>query len=740
MPELIRVTGWENTRCCIWCAVRCVPHAFMLWLISGPAAARGLRPGLRLAGFALPRRPDDYELVALTLFCGVVLFAVVAAILLMRTRDRLHSERAQAREAAVDLAAKLDRAEGLLHADPQVIISWSRGAPPDIIGDPSLAGPSLTAAEVSHYQAWLDPDQAGLLDAATARLKAEGQAFSLALSTKSGRDLWATGRPIGASAVLRLTDVSAERRQVADITRRQARQEREAETKRRLLVEAHRRTLDQLSTGVAIFDPDHKLTFYNAAYRALWEIDADFLDQHPSNSAVLDRLRARRLLTGAEGLPRLEGRVAWGAYRAADPAKYEWHLPDLRTLRVITTPNPDGGVTYLFDDVTERLDLERRYDALIRVQGETLDNLTEAVAVFGSDGRVQLFNPAFQNMWQLSPEMLAERPHIEAVIAQCRAFQNDDETWQILRAAVTAIDSRDPIFRRMERCDDSVVDCRTVRLPDGATLVTFHDVTDSVNVARALIERNAALVAADKIKHDFVQNVSYELRSPLTNIIGFAQLLGDAATGPLTPRQAEYLGHIGASSDALLAIIDNILDLASIGAGAIALDLGTVDIRAAMAAAAVGVQDRLVKDGIILEQRAAADIGSFVADERRIRQILFNLLSNAVGFSPPGGTVVLAAARTADAVIFTVSDHGTGIPGELTDKVFEPFESHPHGTHHHGAGLGLSIVRSFVDMHHGTVRIDSVPGQGTTVICSFPLTAGMAPVASSPAAMTPAAT
>ena len=360
--------------------------------------------------------------------------------------------------------------------------------------------------------------------------------------------------------------------------------------------------------------------------------------------------------------------------------------------------------------------------------------------MFGSDGRVQLFNPAFQNMWQFSPEMLAERPHIEGVIAQCRAFQNDDETWQILRAAVTAIDSRDPIFRRMERCDDSVVDCRTVRLPDGATLVTFHDVTDSVNVARALIERNAALVAADKIKHDFVQNVSYELRSPLTNIIGFAQLLGDAATGPLTPRQAEYLGHIGASSDALLAIIDNILDLASIGAGAIALDLGTVDIRAAMAAAAVGVQDRLVKDGIVLEQRAAADIGSFVADERRIRQILFNLLSNAVGFSPPGGTVVLAAARTTDAVIFTVSDHGTGIPGELTDKVFEPFESHPHGTHHHGAGLGLSIVRSFVDMHHGTVRIDSVPGQGTTVICSFPLTAGMAPVASSPAAMTPAAT
>ena len=108
-------------------------------------------------------------------------------------------------------------------------------------------------------------------------------------------------------------------------------------------------------------------------------------------------------------------------------------------------------------------------------------------------------------------------------------------------------------------------------LPDGATLVTFHDVTDSVNVERVLTERNEALVAADAIKIDFVQHVSYELRSPLTNIIGFTQFLGDPQTGPLTDKQQEYLGYITASSNALLAIIDNILDLASIGAGAMQL-------------------------------------------------------------------------------------------------------------------------------------------------------------------------
>ena len=200
--------------------------------------------------------------------------------------------------------------------------------------------------------------------------------------------------------------------------------------------------------------------------------------------------------------------------------------------------------------------------------------------------------------------------------------------------SVTAIDNREPISARIERRDGAVLDLATMPLPDGATLVTFQDRTDTVNVERALRERNEALEAADSIKIDFVHHVSYELRSPLTNIIGFTNLLGDPAFGPLTQKQSEYLGYITASTNALLALINNILDLATIDAGAMTLNLGDVDIRASMEAAAEGVQDRLVKNRITLDIRAPANIGSFTADERRLRQILFNLLSNAVGFSP----------------------------------------------------------------------------------------------------------
>ena len=486
------------------------------------------------------------------------------------------------------------------------------------------------------------------------------------------------------------------------------------------LIDAHRRTLDQLPTGVAIFGSDQRLTFHNAAYRTLWDLDAVFLNHAPTDSAVLDRLRSARKLPEEQDFRRWKSELH-ESYRSTEPAEHMWHLPDGRTLRVVATPNPQGGAIYLFDDVTKPLDLERRYDALIRVQGETLDNLAEGVAVFGSDGCLRLFNPAFARMWKLIPEALSERPHIEAVIGWCQLLSGDGVIWPTLRTTVTAIDDRQPMTGRLERRDGTVIDCATVPLPDGATLVTFQDVTDSVNVERALRERNEALEEADEIKVDFVHHVSYELRSPLTNIIGFAHFLGDPATGPLTEKQGEYLSYITTSTNALLAIINNILDLATIDAGAMTLNRGSVDIRKTMEAAAEGVQDRLVQSGISLDIRAAPDIGSFEADERRVRQTLFNLLANAIGFSPAGETVTLAAQRLKDAVVFSVTDRGPGIPADVKDKVFDWFETHSLGSRHRGTGLGLSLVRSFVELHGGSVSLDSAVGRGTTVTCIFPL-------------------
>jgi len=576
--------------------------------------------------------------------------------------------------------------------------------------------------------------------AVEARDGSDAVARNLEILDPAARDSALNAHAAGASYAARLPVIVAGTRRILQVTDRPSvggsagigidvteSEAMRAELAR--MTEAHRRTLDQLSTAVAIYTADQRLTFHNAAFRQLWGLDAAFLDSEPTDSGVLDRLRAARKLPEQADFRRWKAELH-DAYRAIEPRQHEWYLPDGRTLRVVTTPNPEGGVTYLFDDVTERLKLVRRYEALIGVQGETLEALNEGVAVFGSDGRLDLHNPAFAQMWRLNSNDLngtppAERPHIETVMGWCAPLYADEPFWMRLRAAVTSLEARAAIRARLERTDGTVLDCTTAPLPDGATLVTFQDVTDSVNVERALIERADALQDADRLKTAFLQHVSYELRSPLTTIMGYTQLLLHPeigpTIGPVTRKQHEYLNNIDASSRSLLAVSNDIVDLATIDAGAMTLDLAEVDIRHAVDAATLRLKDRIAEKAILLDVRAAADIGSFVADEQRLQQVLTNLLSNAISFSPSGEVVRVTVERRDGAIIVGVTDRGPGIPAEISERVFDRFESHALGSEHRGAGLGLSIVRSFVELHGGTVKLDSAVGRGTTVTCIFPL-------------------
>ena len=497
-------------------------------------------------------------------------------------------------------------------------------------------------------------------------------------------------------------------------------------------VTAHSRTLDQLATAVAIFDGARRLVFHNAAYRQLWQLDAGFLEHNPTDHEILDRLRAERRL------PEQADFRAWKSslmslYQAMEAEEQTWHLPDGRTLRTVISPNPQGGVTYLYDDVSERVDLASKYNGLIRVQGETLDTLKEGVAVFGADGRIKLFNPAFAQMWRLDPALLARgadarpqsQPHIDQVARLCALLlQGDDDLWTSLRSIIAGLhDARTGFAHKLERIDGMVLECAAAPLPDGATLLTFTDITAAAQVERALTDRNQALMDAEKLRNDFVHHVSYELRSPLTNIIGFTQLLGDGTVGALNPKQAEYADYVLKSSAALLAIINDILDLATIDVDAMELVIGDVDIVATMHEAAVGVQDRLAESGIHLQIVALDGLAPMRADGKRLRQVLFNLLSNAIGFSSAGQTVTLAAMQRGGDVVFKVTDQGRGIPPDVIAQVFDRFRSHTIGSRHRGVGLGLSIVRAFVELHGGTVHVESVLGEGTVVTCTLPVVA-----------------
>ena len=481
-------------------------------------------------------------------------------------------------------------------------------------------------------------------------------------------------------------------------------------------IASHRETLDQLNTAIAMFDGEGRMQFHNSAFQKLWKLDQAFVESNPDNALLLDRLRSEGRLPEQQDWRRWKETLL-SAYRAMESQEHWWHLPDGQTLRVIANPHPKGGVTWVFENLTEKFDLESRYNTLLHVQGETLDNLAEAVVVFGSDGRVRLANPAFAHFFAL-PEILAgEGAHISRIANHCG--DQAAGAWSHFVGAVTGFDeARKQEAGRLSYNGRSFA-WSLLPLPNGQMMLSFIDITDTEQVERALTERNEALQKADRLKDEFVQHVSYELRSPLTNIIGFTELLQMGDTGPLNVRQAEYVDHIAVSSGALLTIINNVLDLATVDAGIMELDIAEIDIAETVQAAAEPVREKLNEHDIALDIKLPPPQVLMLADQARLRQILFNLLSNASNFAPAGSRVSLVCAADPNGWTFTVTDSGPGIDDSVRDDVFGRFSRSVRGSRRRGPGLGLSIVRSFVELHGGTVDIDSGP-RGTAVTCRFP--------------------
>jgi signal transduction histidine kinase len=543
--------------------------------------------------------------------------------------------------------------------------------------------------------------------AAIAAEEAHGRAFQQTVSTVIGGDrrmvtVTDAATPQGSAGIA--CDVS-------EIEAMRAEHER--------TVKSHSDTLDQINTAIAIFDADQKLRFFNQAFQRLWDLDLGFLESAPDHALMLDRLRSERKLAEQPEWRRWKENVL-AAYRAVEPIADQWYLPDGRTLRVVGNPQPRGGVTWVFENLTEQIDLESRYRTAVRVQGETLDNLAEGVAVFGPDGRVRLSNPAFHQLWDFPSDLAAPGTHISALreAADARTTANP---WNDFVASVTGFDeTRNDRQGQVELTSGTILRHALIHLPNGQSMITFVDVTDSANVERALTDKNEALLRSEQLKNDFVQHVSYELRSPLTNIIGFTELLTQPTTGSLNDKQRDYLDHIGSSSSVLLTIVNDILDLATVDAGMVALDIAEVPVAETVNAAVGLVEDRLKEHAIELRTDLSQAPRTIFADEHRIKQILVNLLSNAGNFAPEGSTVTLACVEEADSAVFSVHDDGPGMPDDVLDTVFRRFEPRANGGRRRGAGLGLSIVKSFVELHGGVIDIETGSGRGTTVICRFP--------------------
>ncbi|MCF2514108.1 PAS-domain containing protein [Sphingomonas sp. G124] len=485
--------------------------------------------------------------------------------------------------------------------------------------------------------------------------------------------------------------------------------------------ESQRELADRMTAGAVQFDGERQLAFFNQPFAIMAQIEPEWLAERPEFDRVLERMRENGRLPEVRDFP------AWKAERrgwftsAEETIEEDWILANGDHLRILGQPLPDGGLRLIFEDRTEQVRLASARDTLLRVRAATFDNLFEVISVFASDGRLYLWNRRFSELWDLDEGWLAEHPRVDELVpAMAKRLVNPTAAAQVRELVRSTTSGRQSGTGRVSLTDGRHFDFAAVPLPDGNALFTMIDVTDSSRIEAALRERATALEEADRVKTDFVANMSYELRTPLTSIGGFGEMLAAGYAGKLPSAAVDYVAAILESVDRLSKLINDVLDLTQGDTQGVVLERERVDIAGMCRAAAEALRVRTDEKGQKLELALEPSAGSVIGDARRLRESVEHILRNAVAYTDEGGHIWLKASGDDEQATITIVDDGPGIAPEDQAQVFTRF--HRSGAMRGDAalGLGLPLTRQFVEAHGGTVGLESALGEGTSITITVP--------------------
>lgn len=476
-------------------------------------------------------------------------------------------------------------------------------------------------------------------------------------------------------------------------------------------MEAHMEVLRTISTATAIYGPDKKLLIWNRAYARLWQLDETWLETRPAFGEVLEQLRAER---------RLPEQIDWQTYKRSQLSLFTTvierseeliHLPDGSTLRLVISAYPSGGLLFAYDDVTRQLTLERATNTMIAVQRATLDNLYEAVVVYGSDGRLSLYNRAFSQLWQIDADMLNRQPHITEVMEAARPLMQRGPDWvQLRERLIDSFASRKGTRGRLERGDGTVIDYVSVPLPDGAVLYTYLDVSANIRIERALRERNEALERTDRMNAAFISNITHDLRSPLGTLISMTEVLSQGILGPMNARQEEYCADIMTTSRDLLRLLDDIIAIATIEVGQMALEPAELSLDTLWREDATLWRELADRRAIVLDLPARNGSGAIIGDGQRLRQALDSVMAVALDGTPQGGRVALQLSADDESHLgLRVECHSGGLSPVQPRQLFADLVDAPD-QRRVNADLSLVVARGLFDLHGAQLRLDGADG------------------------------
>jgi signal transduction histidine kinase len=484
------------------------------------------------------------------------------------------------------------------------------------------------------------------------------------------------------------------------------------------------RAFELLPMSVAIFDAAEKLVFFNQEYAKAIDTDG-LLAPGTSYMEILERLfAAGRLDPRDETIERWRAEIA--ALDVAPTAARIVAFAGGRAFERRMQRLPDGGFAVIALDVTAETRRAREIAQKTQILERMIDNIDEGIIVYDADAKLVACNGKVQNMLDAPPEMFELG----------RSFQ-ENVRFQLERGdfgEVDDIEAEIAIRLARNRGQMSVnegwrrsgryIQTRRSPLPDGGWVTLLLDLTDRRENEEALRRTKEAAEAANRAKSDFLAHMSHELRTPLNAVIGFSEIIARELFGPVgEKRYAEYARDIHASGTHLLNVIGDILDISKAESGSTEIDETTVAIPALATACLRLIEPRAAAGQVRVASELAHGLPLVRADERRLKQVLINLLANAVKFTPPGGHVTLSAQLDAEGGLeLCVADTGIGMRAEDIPRALEPFAQidSARARRFEGTGLGLPLSRKLVELHGGTLDIRSEIDKGTTVTVRLP--------------------
>jgi PAS domain S-box-containing protein len=433
------------------------------------------------------------------------------------------------------------------------------------------------------------------------------------------------------------------------------------------------------------------------------------------------------------------------------PADREWHVAELKrsgrvSNHVCEMLRRDGSRFWISDsttlaqdgkgnasilgtmvDVTDLVQSQRAFREAEARYRSIIDNALEGVYISSLDGRMMVANRALAEVngysspeelilsvrdiateWYVQPDRRREFAELIERDGEVRNFESE----------VYRHKSRERIWVQEN--------ARLVRDDAGKPLYyegTVQEITQRKNFERQLMVARRAAEASNRAKSEFLANMSHELRTPLNAIMGFAQIMRDRWKDAEHQKISEYSGDILVSAQHLYGLISEILDYSKIDSGTVQLVETPIEVPALCEHCAHMISERAQRGGLRLKTEVAEHLPALNGDQRRITQVLLNLATNAVKFTPTGGTVTISAELDGNGnLVMAVADTGIGISDKDLEHVFEPFVQVNRAAHpqQEGAGLGLAICKNLIELHQGRIEVSSKPGRGTTVRVILP--------------------